>query len=174
MFGVIIMLISIRDLASKAKPVHYSETQDVTELLQGRQELVSHGLLSMELDAQSAFGMTEVKGQFTLPVELICSRCLNTTEQTLFIPFREVFTQKSELMPMDEQDNTHLVSEDKIELNPYVEETVSLALPYIPLCSEACRGLCPECGQNRNEQSCGCKQDKLDPRLAGLADFFNS
>lgn len=172
LFGVIIMLISIRDLASKAKPVHYSEKQDVTELLQGRKELVGHGLLTMEFDAQSAYGMTEVQGQFTLPVELICSRCLNPTEQTLFIPFREVFTQKSELMPLDESDNTHLVSEDKIELTPYVEETVSLALPYIPLCSTTCKGLCPECGQNRNETSCLCEQDKLDPRLSGLADFF--
>jgi uncharacterized protein len=166
------MFISIRDLASKGKAVHYSEKLNVTELLKGRQEVVSHGLLVMELDAEATSGMTEVQGKMTLPVELICSRCLNTTEQTLFIPFHEVFTQKSELMPLDESENTHLVSEDKIELTPYVEETVSLALPYIPLCSTTCKGLCPECGQNRNEQSCDCKQDKLDPRFAGLADFF--
>jgi uncharacterized protein len=166
------MIISIRDLASKAKAVHYSEKLNVTELLQGRQEVVSHGSLTLELDAQSAFGMTEVQGQLTLPVELICSRCLSATKQTLFIPFRELFTQKSELMPLDESDNTHLVSEDKIELTPYVEETVSLALPYIPLCSTTCKGLCPECGKNRNVTSCDCKQEKLDPRFAGLADFF--
>ena len=118
-----------------------------------------------------------MQGKLTLDVEMICSRCLGAIQKTLFMPFHEVFTQKSELMPKDERDERdeiHLVSEDKIELMPYVEETVSIALPYIPLCSETCKGLCPTCGQNRNEQSCACKQDKLDPRLAGLADFFNS
>jgi uncharacterized protein len=166
------MIISIRDLTAKAKTVHYSEKLNVDELLQGHQDVVSHGSLTLELDAQSAFGMTVVQGKLTLPIELICSRCLSATEQTLFIPFREMFTQKSELMPLEESDNTHLVSEDKIELTPYVEETVSLALPYIPLCSTTCKGLCPECGKNRNVISCECKQDKLDPRFAGLADFF--
>src|SRR4051812_32424881 len=106
------MFISIRDLASKGKAVHYSEMLNVTELLRSHKEVVSHGLLAMELDAQSVSGMTEVQGKLTLPVELICSRCLNTTGQTLFIPFHEVFTQKSELMPLDESANTHLVSED--------------------------------------------------------------
>jgi uncharacterized protein len=167
------MFISIRDLASRGKSVHFSETLNVTELLRSHTDVVKHGLLAMELDAQAESGMTVVKGNLTLPVEMVCSRCLTTTEQTLHIPFYEEFTQKSELMPKDEPEAIHLVSEDKIELNPYVEETVSLALPYIPLCSPTCKGICPECGKNRNEQSCDCKQEKLDPRLAGLADFFN-
>jgi uncharacterized protein len=166
------MIISIRDLAAKADKVHLTEKRDVSELLQGRPEVVSHEILTVDLHAEGISGMTEVQGQLSLPVKLVCSRCLTTFEETLWMQFHEVFTQKPELMPEDEPEDIHLVSEDKIELTPYVEETVSLALPYIPLCTKACKGLCPECGQNRNEQPCACKQEKLDPRLAGLADFF--
>ena len=33
---------------------------------------------------------------------------------------------------------------------------VQLALPMKPLCAEACRGLCPQCGANLNRPQCGC------------------
>jgi uncharacterized protein len=36
-----------------------------------------------------------------------------------------------------------------------------------PLCSDACRGLCPECGTNLNRTECGCKP-KWKIRLAPL------
>ena len=37
-----------------------------------------------------------------------------------------------------------------------------------PLCSESCRGLCPECGANLNTASCTCQRAWVDPRLAVL------
>lgn len=166
------MIINFRDLTAKGHEVHFRENLNVSELLKASREIVTHGLLEVDLYAKSVSGVTEVKGRLTLPLEMVCARCLDTTQQMLSFPFDEVFTQKSELIPKDEPNEIHLVSEDKLELTPYVEETVSLALPYIPLCNETCKGLCPVCGQNLNEHSCACKQEKQDPRLAGLADFF--
>jgi uncharacterized protein len=167
------MLISIRDLASKGNTVHFQEKVNLSGLLKERQDIVDFGPLEVDLQAQSVSGITRVEGHLNLPLELVCSRCLCPIKDNLTIPFREAFSQKSELIPQDELDDTHLVSEDKIELMPYVEESVWLALPYIALCSESCKGLCPDCGVNRNTEPCACKQEKLDPRLAGLADFFN-
>jgi uncharacterized protein len=37
-----------------------------------------------------------------------------------------------------------------------------------PLCQEACRGLCPECGTNLNSGACSCTSTWEDPRLAPL------
>jgi uncharacterized protein len=112
-----------------------------------------------------------VSGTITMDVEQNCSRCLEPVKQSLDIPFQEAFTQSSKAA--EEDDNLLLVTEDKIELKPYIEETVLLELPYIPLCDEDCKGLCPVCGTNRNVNPCACKQEKIDPRLAGLADFFD-
>ncbi len=57
-----------------------------------------------------------------------------------------------------------------IEINPgaLAWEEFSLALPVKPLCREACRGLCPVCGVNRNAESCSCAREEGDPRLAAL------
>lgn len=47
-------------------------------------------------------------------------------------------------------------------------EEFLLALPVKPLCSEECKGLCPDCGQDLNTGSCGCSGQELDPRMAAL------
>jgi uncharacterized protein len=43
-----------------------------------------------------------------------------------------------------------------------------------PLCEEACKGLCAQCGRNLNLGACDCKFDWEDPRLAALKGLFNN
>jgi uncharacterized protein len=57
---------------------------------------------------------------------------------------------------------------DGVELNDALREYVLLALPMRRLCSETCKGLCPVCGQNRNQQACQCQSEALDDRWAAL------
>jgi uncharacterized protein len=42
-----------------------------------------------------------------------------------------------------------------------------LAAPLHVLCRPDCRGLCPTCGQNLNEEPCSC-QPEPDPRWSVL------
>jgi uncharacterized protein len=55
-----------------------------------------------------------------------------------------------------------------IDLDPIVREQVLLALPQYPVCTDACKGLCPVCGANLNDRECGCDRHVPDPRWAGL------
>jgi uncharacterized protein len=59
--------------------------------------------------------------------------------------------------------NTH-----EIDLSFGVRESLLLALPMKVLCSEDCKGLCPHCGANLNEESCDCVAETIDPRWAEL------
>lgn len=43
-----------------------------------------------------------------------------------------------------------------IDLVPWVREIVLTDLPEYPLCSEACAGLCSECGENIQKGLCHC------------------
>jgi uncharacterized protein len=58
---------------------------------------------------------------------------------------------------------------DLIEL---IREQFVLALPMKPLCTDACRGLCPQCGTNLNKTQCGCAPKWEDPRLAPLKSLL--
>jgi uncharacterized protein len=41
-----------------------------------------------------------------------------------------------------------------------------------PLCEEACKGLCLECGANLNKTQCDCAPRWEDPRLAALKSLL--
>ncbi|MFD0699081.1 YceD family protein [Paenibacillus sp. GCM10027628] len=166
------MQIHLKDLALKGQPVHITEDLNLTAPFVGRQDILGYSPIHVDLHARHEGGAAKVNGTLTLDLELSCSRCLSHVKQTIELPFEEVFTQKLDEESEDNED-IHLVTEDKVDLEPYVSENVVVGLPYIPLCDEACKGLCPVCGENRNLRDCGCKQEKIDPRLAGLADFFN-
>jgi uncharacterized protein len=58
--------------------------------------------------------------------------------------------------------------DDQIDLIELLREQFYLALPMKPLCREDCRGLCPQCGVNRNTGTCECAPGWDDPRLAPL------
>lgn len=60
------------------------------------------------------------------------------------------------------------VESDEVELRPILLEQIQLNIPMRVLCSDECRGLCPECGQNLNTASCDCAPPG-DPRWGALA-----
>ncbi len=177
LFGVILVFIHLKDLAAKGT-VRFHGTLDLHGALPVSGSLQDFGPLKVELEAHDVSGAADVSGELSIEVEQSCSRCLNPVHQSLTIPYHETFVKgeepDEEAFEEDEESENDpvYVQDDRIELKPYLVESVMLHLPFVPLCSEACQGLCPVCGGNRNEQACGCKQDKVDPRLAGLADFF--
>jgi uncharacterized protein len=165
------MLLNLKEVATKEAPVQLHATVDVTDLLGSRQDIVRFGKAEARLEAvPGGEDVVAVHGTVKLDIEQRCSRCLEPVQQHLNVPFQELFTGSQTAAEEDEE--LILAATDKIELLPYVEEAIQLGIPYIPLCDEECKGLCPVCGTNRNKAICSCKQEKIDPRLAGLADFF--
>jgi uncharacterized protein len=55
-----------------------------------------------------------------------------------------------------------------IDLTEDVRQTLLLSFPLKNLCREECRGLCPRCGTNWNEQACTCSDDVNDGRWDAL------
>ena len=60
---------------------------------------------------------------------------------------------------------------DQIDVAPLVAEQLILALPSRALCREDCKGLCPNCGRNRNAEPCSCHQPQEDPRWEALKEI---
>ncbi len=120
-----------------------------------------------------------LQGKAHTEVELACSRCLENFSLPVDAGFEEELCHSSDVTAyladhpeaVEEEDYT-LLSSDVLDITPLVVEQVLLALPMKPLCGEECKGLCSRCGRNLNLGACGCEQEEVDPRLAGLADFF--
>ena len=48
---------------------------------------------------------------------------------------------------------------------------VLLALPVKVTCREDCKGLCPQCGKNLNQEQCSCTNTLADPRWSALKEI---
>jgi uncharacterized protein len=60
-------------------------------------------------------------------------------------------------------DITYL-SQDCIDLADVLTEQLQLQVPFQPLCTESCKGICPKCGTDLNVGRCACaKIAKLTP-----------
>ena len=56
---------------------------------------------------------------------------------------------------------------------PYVEECLFINEPFKVLCDEDCKGLCPSCGANLNQEQCSCGDDTdIDPRMEALKELL--
>ncbi len=103
-----------------------------------------------------------VQGKF----RCACSRCAEPVELTVDTEFDHHFVGPGQLDASGELDVDGMaldadpdVSEHdgaRIELEELCIEHAILALPDVPLCDEDCKGLCPRCGINRNQETCSC------------------
>jgi len=165
----------VQETMSKGLKITIDETLDVSALFEGRIDVISTGPLHVSLQVSGNEGGITVEGELTIDWELGCSRCLEPLKTHTTIPFFEQFQPASpedDGKNEDEDDDFISVKEDVLDLRPYVEEALQLFMPFAPLCSDDCKGLCQSCGQNLNEQQCGCSREKIDPRLEVLKDLF--
>lgn len=61
--------------------------------------------------------------------------------------------------------------QEAVDVTDDIREEVLLNLPHYPVCSPACKGLCPRCGGNLNIKSCKCRVKTSDVRWSGLDDL---
>jgi len=111
-------------------------------------------------------------------LELVCSRCL----EPYVLPVDREFDLRylpsgAEEAKADDDEETEVEDDDvamtfyrdeQIDLNELLREQFYLALPMKPLHAADCRGICPQCGTNRNTAPCDCNPQWEDPRMAGL------
>jgi uncharacterized protein len=108
-------------------------------------------------------------GQFTAKTELQCARCLNEFSQPLSWTMTELYA----LTNKESADSGLVVPEDaQIDLRPLVREYALLEVPINPVCRLDCKGLCPECGQDRNLVDCGHRPRGASSSFEALADLL--
>jgi uncharacterized protein len=126
----------------------------------------------VELVTES-LGEVRVKGHLSVPMEADCDRCLEPAQCPVDgdfeLYYRPVAEGYGEEVALDDSEaQMGFYEGDGIELNDALREYVLLALPMQRVCSENCKGICPVCGQNRNQSECDCHTEAVDDRWAAL------
>lgn len=121
-----------------------------------------------------------VRADLSTAMEGICGRCLTPVVTPIEVQVEEEALPSIDIdtgLPVDrdsEPDALRLDDHHELDLENSVREQISLAEPIAVLCRPDCRGLCPDCGLDLNDNPGHSHTDQpIDPRLAALAAWRN-
>jgi uncharacterized protein len=86
-----------------------------------------------------------VKGTIATTAEGICGRCLE--QVTIPIANNDICRFYEE------------VNGTELDITDDIREELVINIPLNCICSDACQGLCPVCGNNQNLKPCDCHND---------------
>lgn len=174
------MLLSIKEMEVRNLP--FAETWEPNGFdfsdsgVVQKSPLVAEGVAEL---LPNTGGEVRVHGRLRTDLETECDRCLGRASFHIDAPF-DLFYRPLELTGHHHEEEV-AIDEGEAEMGFYelpglqlediVREQVLLQLPMQRVCSDACKGICPMCGANRNETSCPCQPHLEDDRWMALKDL---
>ncbi|MEY2693897.1 MAG: hypothetical protein RL142_245 [Actinomycetota bacterium] len=95
-----------------------------------------------------------------------CSRCLDPLKLEVDVEFQELFAYS-----LTDEDDL-VITDETIDLEQVVRDAVVLSLPFNPLCSSDCLGLCVDCGVKLSENPQHEHEAPVDPRWNALKNLM--
>jgi uncharacterized protein len=101
--------------------------------------------------------------------ELNCSLCLKPFTYEISTTMEEEYCRASDVNAAEEDgiapDELILFTGDEIKIEEEVVDSIVMAMPMKPICHAYCKGLCSICGKNKEQETCDCQVDDVDPRF---------
>ena len=118
-----------------------------------------------------------VNGHIDARAQVDCDRCLQPVEASVSADFALDYITESDyessyVAELTEDLMSVSVFDGKaIDVDEIVKEQILLAVPTRMLCRDDCKGICPECGIDKNTGECQCVTNDIDPRWAALKNL---
>ena len=129
-----------------------------------------HGGLAVDSMDQKVL----VHGKFSVDRHLNCDCCANASNQRYEAELEVVILCSPVQGTRDVgTDDAWVIHQQRgpVGLDEAIREAVFLHEPQRVLCRPDCKGLCPNCGIDRNEGDCDCTAEEIDPRWAALREL---
>lgn len=107
-----------------------------------------------------------------------CDRCLGPASFEVASEVACYYLKEEPDGEVDDEEDFGLINAEDgtVDLAEAIQSSLIMDIPFVILCSDDCKGLCPSCGANLNEGDCGCVIE-ADPDFerpnpfAALANF---
>ena len=104
-----------------------------------------NGKINISSDVKKDMQVLSARTHLSATAEFTCSRCLQEFSQAIEKDFDTQY-------PLDGQQRFIDITQD-------IREEMILGYPFKFLCKSDCRGLCPKCGQDLNNNKCNCQDN---------------
>lgn len=172
------MILDLRTLGELPAQVELEEDAHLLKL--NIADVTAVGTVQVRFDIISGDNLYYCRGRAECDVTMECSRCLSSFTTRLDGEVDFTLLKSGATVGEIEGDSrpenlvTAMVSEFEIKIDDPIREALSLEVPLKSLCAQDCRGLCSQCGVDRNRTECDCKQEEIDPRWDDLRKLGNS
>jgi len=154
----------------RSKELLIDETVNADEIMKIDQTIRAvspmHITGKADIDSSKVTFHLEIEGHLTLP----CSRTLVDVKYPIHVETTEIFLLNNFDYESDEE--IHHIKGDLIDLTPVIHEILLLEVPMQVFAEESNEEGAPQSGKDWGVIHEKGKENKIDPRLAGLAKFF--
>lgn len=99
------------------------------------------------LYAQQVSDELVVRGALDVRLDVLCTRCSEFFSTTVGVSdFLRAYPAPK--------------GTDSVDVTEDLREEILLHVPAFPVCSEACKGVCPRCGVDLNKDTCVCEEQE--------------
>lgn len=151
-----------QELFAPAESSYFEGCYTLPELISGPDSYLFEEPLRWEITISNTGDALLISGSIQGVAKTHCARCLDEFEFPLSGIVEGFFLIEGEDAAPDdmEEDEFDVLPEDKkIDIEPLFQAAILLELPLVPLCNDACKGLCPHCGNDLNSDTCSCEVD---------------
>jgi uncharacterized protein len=125
--------------------------------------------VELDLRLEAVMEGVLVTGTARAALEGECARCLEPISDEVEVRFQELFVYDGHDVDPEEEFEVSKLRDDLVDLEPLLRDAVVLALPFQPLCTDDCPGLCAECGARLADDPDHGHGEPVDPRWAALS-----
>lgn len=173
MSGFVVDIVDLPRTVSATKDVHLDIAApddlgtDVISVPAGSKVSVDASLIAMDDGVL-------VRGSADLALHGQCVRCLCDLDEQRTVTFDELYffpdaAAAHQAEGDDEAEDVFLVGETTLDLEPAVRDALVLGLPFQPLCTPDCAGLCTQCGDRLDDLPADHHHEVRDARWSALA-----
>lgn len=161
------VIIKTNEIPAGGLDLHFSEkTKEFNGILF---DLIgSNPSYEIDISLSAIEKIIQLKGTFSGKMNFDCSRCAEDFSHPYFKSFTILFHQpenkfkdlSAAVNTGDDADSSfemEFLRSNDLDLGEVIHEQFALEIPFQPLCSEDCLGLCAQCGTNLNEEPCQCE-----------------
>jgi uncharacterized protein len=132
--------------------------------------------IAVEATLEKSSGEFFLRARLAAHATWVCDRCTAEFRNTIAAGYQMYYIwagadtgrfDPAEIQVIPPGVNTIDIGED-------VRQTLLLSVPLKRICREECKGLCPHCGKNLNESTCGCTDTGPDGRWDKLKELQNN
>ena len=93
-----------------------------------------------------------VRGSLEIEYTTNCNLCFKEVKEKAICDFNEEYSHEEDISHPDR----YTFVGYSIDITKMVIDNICLSIPLKHLCTDQCKGLCPECGQDLNKAACDC------------------